>query len=158
MMFGAHVDVVPDTNIVVSLLSNKPDEVARAELYRPHLEDRALAISFQTEAELQVQREAQRWDETILARHLTDYEIVPISDELRECYIAIRSAAIRRNNRGEGPLVSPADGWIAAAALLPHCPLVTHDRRLAQSPLIEVITELPDVEVDRPQRPESDGA
>ena len=157
MMFGAQVDVVPDTNIVVSLLSNKPDEVARAELYRPHLEDRALAISFQTEAELQVQREAQQWDEAILARHLTDYEIVPISNELRECYIAIRSAAIRRNNRGEGPLVSPADGWIAAAALLLQCPLVTHDRRLAQSPLIEVITELPDVEVDRPRGPENGG-
>lgn len=159
MMFGAHVDVVPDTNIVVSLLSNEPDEVTRAGLYRPHLENRALAISFQTEAELQVQREAQQWDAAILERHLAGYEIVPLSDELRECYIAIRSAAIRRNNRGEGPLVSPADGWVAAAALLLQCPLVTHDRRLAQSPLIRVITELPDVEVNRrPRRPENGDA
>ena len=107
---------------------------------------------------MQVQREVQQWDETILVRHLTDYEIVPISDELRECYIAIRSEAIRRNNRGEGPLVSPADGWVAAAALMLQCPLVTHDRRLAQSPLIKVITELPDVEVNRPQRPGNGGA
>ena len=143
MTFGAHVDVVPDTSIVISLLSNRPEEVARAELYRRHLEGKAAAISFQTEAELQVQRETQRWDEAKLMNHLSNYEIVPFSDELRACYIAIRSEAVRRNRRNEGPLVSPADGWIAATALMLDCPLVTHDRRLAESPLIEVITELP---------------
>ena len=52
------------------------------------------------------------------------------------------SEAIRRNRRNEGPLLGPADGWIAAAALMLDCPLVTHDRRLAQSPLITAITEL----------------
>ena len=144
MTFGAHVDIVPDTSIVISLLSNSPDEVVRAELYRHHLEGKAAAISFQTEAELQVQRETQGWDEAKLMDHLNSYEIVPFSDELRACYIAIRSAAVRRNRRNEGPLVSPADGWIAAAALMLDCPLVTHDRKLSQSPLITVITELPE--------------
>lgn len=144
MTFGAHIDIVPDSNIVISLLSNRPDEVRRAELYRRHLEGKAAAISFQTEAELQVQRETQSWDEAKLIHQLGYYEIVPFSDELRECYIAIRSEAVRRNRRNEGPLVSPADGWIAAAALMLDCPLVTHDRRLSQSPLITVITELPE--------------
>lgn len=159
MMFSAHVDIVPDTSVIISLLSNRHDEVERAELYRRHLEGRAAAISFQTEAELQVQRETQRWDEAKLMNHLSNYEIVPLSDELRECYIAIRSEAVRRNKQGKGKLLGPADGWIAAAALMLDCPLVTHDRQLAESPLIEVITELPDVKVNRrPRQPENGDA
>ena len=142
MIFGAHVDIVVDTNIVVSLLSSHPDEVARTELYRSHIEGKAIAISFQTEAELMVQREAQGWDLTKLMTQISNYEIVPFSDDLRGCYITLRSEAIRRNRRNEGPLLGPADGWIAAAALMLDCPLVTHDRKLSQSPLITAITEL----------------
>ena len=149
MTFGAQVDVVPDTSVIVSLLSNDHTEIALAELYRPHLEGRALAISFQTEAELLVLRETQGWDEAKLMAHLNRYEIVPFSDELRECYVAIRSEAIRMHEQGTGTLVHPADAWIAAAALMLDCPLVTHDRRLAESPLIEVITELPPRDISR---------
>jgi len=143
VIFGAHVDAVIDTNIIVSLLSNRPDELERAELYRRHLEGRALAIAFQTEAELRVQRAAQGWNSDKLAAQLSNYEVVPLSDDLLDCYVAVRAAAIGRNRQGRGgPLLGPADGWIAAAALMLDCPLVTHDRKLSQSPLITAITEL----------------
>ena len=67
--------------------------------------------------------------------------MVPLSDDLRSCYVAVRAAAIDRNKRKQGPLLGPADGWIAVAALMLDCPLVTHDRKLSQSPLIVAITE-----------------
>ncbi len=141
MIFGAHVDAVIDTNIIVSLLSNQPDEVRRAELYCPHLEGIAFAIAFQTEAELLVQSVAQGWDSAKVAAQLSSYEVVPLSDDLRSCYVPVRAAAIDRNKRKQGPLLAPADGWIATAALMLECPLVTHDRKLAQCPLIAAITE-----------------
>ena len=53
-------------------------------------EGKAIAISFQTEAELMVQREAQGWDLTKLMTQMSNYEIVPFSDDLRGCYITLR--------------------------------------------------------------------
>ena len=74
MIFGAHVDAVIDTNIIVSLLSNQPDEVRRAERYRRHLEGKAPAITFQTEAELLVQRAAQGWNSAKVVAQMNSYE------------------------------------------------------------------------------------
>ena len=142
MTLGALVDVVADTSVLVPVFTDRADQRHLANRYRPHLENKAVAISFQTVAELRVQAAAGTLNPTQMRSAVARFEIVPWSEELQECYIRIRAAAIARNQNDTGSLVSPADGWIAAAALLLDRPLVTHDRKLAASPLIETISEL----------------
>ncbi len=144
MNTAIEIDLVVDTNIIVSQLAGDPDRASEYAPYQRHIDQRSLAISFQTVAELAVQRAIQAWDTAELEDVLSEIYMVEHSPELSECYRRVRTAAIRRNRRGEEPLVGPADGWIAAAALLLDVPLVTHDRRLARSPLITTTTELPD--------------
>ena len=142
MIAPAETGVVVDTNIITYILSNRPADVRLAERYRPHLEGRLIAISFQTEAELLVARERQQWDREAFQRLLSPYQVVPWSEQLRACYVRVRAAALIRNQRGQGPKLDAADGWVVAAALMLDQPLVTHDEKLSRSPLIEVITEL----------------
>ena len=147
MTYGAQIDVVADTNIVVALFSNNESEEEIAQLYRPHLEGKAVGLSFQTEAELRVQQLAQGWDDDNLRSILSRFDIVPWSPELSEQYVFLRSESIsrsrRRGTRQERRRIGPADGWIAATAMLLGCPLVTHDRHLADNgDIVDVITEL----------------
>ena len=142
MTTTAEIGVVADTNVITYLLSSKETDAQLAERYRPHLEDRAVAISFQTEGELRVAQEVQEWDRARFERLMSGLEVVPWSDDLLACYVRVRSASIRRQIRGQGLKIDAADGWVAAAALFLDCPLVTHDRVLSKSPLIETITEL----------------
>ncbi len=141
MTIGAQIDLVVDTNIIVSLLSNNAEEVEQAERYRPHLEGKSLAISFQTEAELWVQHSVQGWADEPLRRMIGRFHIVQHSPELHACYIRIRTEAFRRNSANKEPRTGPADGWVAAAAMQLGVPLVTHDYRLSHAPLIHVVTE-----------------
>ncbi|MCY3569492.1 MAG: hypothetical protein OXH38_12745, partial [Chloroflexi bacterium] len=113
-----------------------------AEQYRPHLEDRPVAICFQTVVELRVGRETQDWDHARFEYLLSSYEIIHWSEELEACHVRVRAASIRRHRRNQGPRIDAADGWVAAGALLLGVPLVTHDKSLSKSPLIEVVTEL----------------
>lgn len=142
MTTSAATGVVADTNVIAYLLSNKDSDAQLAERYRPHLENRPVAISFQTEGELRVAQEVQEWDHRRFESLLSGLEVIPWSEALLACYVRVRSASIRRHERGQGPKIDAADGWVAAAALLLDCPLVTHDRSLSRSPLIETITEL----------------
>lgn len=147
MTSSGSVDIVVDTNVIVSIFSDDPAEIEVAERYRPHLEGCSIAICFQTEAELMTQRSAQGWNEDKLIDILAQFEIVAWSEELLMRYVSLRSEAIRRSrrygSRQRRMIVGAADGWVAATALLLGCPLVTHDRNLAaQRELIEIITEL----------------
>ena len=136
--------VVADTNVIISVLLNAHSEPEQAQWYRPHLEMRDVAISFQTHAELLVQREDQNWNSERLQRIMTDLTIVPMSPELVEAYVFIRAASIRRRERSRArilpPLISPADGWHAAAAWVLHRPLVTDDRKLAACDEVDIIS------------------
>lgn len=147
MTTGRSIDIVVDTNVIISVFSDNPTEQGLADRYRPHLAERSIAISFQTEAELMTQQSAQGWDDDQLMEILTRFEIVRWSENLLERYVSIRSEAIRRSRRlgtrQRTMIVGAADGWIAATALLLDCPLVTNDRNLAaQRDLLEIITEL----------------
>lgn len=147
MTLNTSVDIVVDTNVIVSVFSEDPAELATAESYRPHLEGRTVAISFQTEAELMTQQAAQGWDDDKMIDILARFEIVPWSEDLLAHYVSVRSEAIRRSrrfgSRQKRMIVGAADGWIAATALLLRCPLVTNDRQLAaQRDLLDIITEL----------------
>lgn len=134
--------VVVDTNVVSFLVSNQPRDVIIAERYRPHLEHRTVAISFQTDAELRVGIETQDWDRQQLMSILARFEVVPWSERLLDCYVRIRSASVERRRRTGEKRIDAADGWVAAAALLLGRPLVTHDDALSRSPIIETVTEL----------------
>ena len=142
MTTASALTVVVDTNILIHRLSNKPSDQALVDRYRPHIDGRAVSISFQTQGELLVGREMQNWDPQRFDSLMRTFTVVEWSERLLACYVRIRAAAIDRWNRGEGPKIDAADGWIAAAALLLGRPLVTHDERLSKCPLIETITEL----------------
>ncbi len=134
--------VVVDTNVLSYIYSPEPFGMELAERYRPHIEDCPVAISFQTEGELRVALATQNLDSHRFYTLIAEVEIVDWSHDLLDCYVRIRAAAIDRWNRGGGPKIDAADGWVAAAALLLGRPLVTHDERLSKCPLIETITEL----------------
>ena len=134
--------VVADTSVVSFSLSDRPKDSLIADRYRQHLEDRPVAISFQTDAELLLGAETQGWDLQRYSSLVADFEIVGWSIRLLGCYVRIRSAAIDRRRRTGEKRIDAADGWVAASALLLERPLVTHDGALSRSPLIETITEL----------------
>lgn len=141
------VDRVVDTNVIMYVFSDRAEDREVGDRYRRHLEGQSLAISFQTEAEISVHALAQRWQPVQVRSILSRFLVFPWSPELLAAYVQLRSESIRRSRpagtRQRQMQVGPADGWIAATAVLLDCPLVTHDRHLAANrELIEVITEL----------------
>ena len=136
--------VVADTQVVIYLLSGDPSHARFADLYRPHLQDRPVAISFQTEAEILLAQEVQNWDRRGFFSLLSEFEIIPWSPELLARYVQVRSAAYAAWRRGAARKIDAADGWVAATALEMNRPLVTHDDKLSKSPLNQIITELRD--------------
>lgn len=114
--------VVVDTDVVSFLFK----EDSRAELYRPHLTDKLLVMSFMTVAELDQWALERNWGATRRARmeeHLRNFVIYPFNRALCSKW-AEASYSARRN----GHPIQCADAWIAATALLHEIPLVTHNR------------------------------
>ncbi len=146
MTTDRYAGVVVDTNVLSYVLSPEPHGMRLAERYRPRLEGRAVAISFQTEGELRVSLATQHLDVRQFNALIADIEVIEWSSELLDCYVQARAASIERQRAGEGRKIDAADGWVAATALLLDRPLVTHDLKLSTSlsgyPLIKVITEL----------------
>jgi tRNA(fMet)-specific endonuclease VapC len=111
--------VILDTNIVSYVM--KKD--TRADLYRPHMEGRTLAISFMTVAELYEGAYRDKWGQrkmNLLEDQLKNFVVVPFSRSI--CLEWGKLRAARRNQP-----IDVADGWIAATALVHGCPLVTHN-------------------------------
>lgn len=126
--------LVLDTNIV-SYLERKD---SRAALYRTHVEDRTLAISFATVGELFEGAFLDGWGERRIGRleeMLGGYLIMPYSPRVSRSWGEVRAARRHRP-------ISENDAWIAATALAYDCPLVTHNARdFADVPELAVITE-----------------
>ena len=73
--------LIIDTDVISFLLKGD----TRARLYRPHLQDKTLALSFMTVAELYQWAYVRNWGERKLARleeQLHRYVIVPFDNEL----------------------------------------------------------------------------
>lgn len=129
--------LIVDTDVISYLF--KMD--TRAQLYKPHLDNNALCISFMTLAELERWTIAHRWGTARreeLREFLADYTVIPSSHVLcriwAEVYEQVRSAG--------GLAIS--DAWMAATALLHKAPLVTHNRRdYATVSGLTVISEAP---------------
>lgn len=113
--------VLLDTNIVSFVL--KAD--SRAQSYAPYLENRRLAISFMTVAELFQWAAIRKWGArrtSQLEASLRNYTILPFDIELCRLWGEIRARC-----RAAGRPISPQDAWIAATALRHGLPLVTHN-------------------------------
>jgi predicted nucleic acid-binding protein len=129
--------VLLDTNILSFLLKND----TRRALYKLHLQNRILAISFMTIAELYQWAVIHKWG----ARRLTEFEttlqryvVLPFDIELCRRWGEIRAA-----RRATGRPISVEDAWVAATALHHNIPLVTHNpkdfRHIGD---LDIITEL----------------
>lgn len=112
--------VVLDTNIVSYLMRGH----SLAELYRPHLDGRRLAISFMTVGELYEGAYRAKWGWRRLTRlkeTVETYVVIPFSLGICREWGAIRC------ERRTRPIAAD-DAWIAATARTHGLPLVTHNR------------------------------
>ena len=115
------ITLIVDTDVASFLLKGD----TRAQLYRPHLQDKTLALSFMTGAELYQWAYVRNWGDrklTRLEQQLHRYVIVPFDNELCKQWASI---AVQRQRLGRP--ISVQDAWIAATALRHNCPLVTHN-------------------------------
>ena len=140
---SAEIDRVLDTNVVAYSITSGLVDAETTDFYRNQLENHAVAVSFQTWAELRVGAVIQGRSLDDLPAAVAGFTIIPYSDQLLDAYVHLHSTAHERNRVGRGPLLGAADGWIAATAFLLNVPLVTHDRRLSRIEGIRVITALP---------------
>ncbi len=123
-----------DTDVFSFLFKSHP----LAEAYRPHLKGQALAISFMTVAELFHGAYRARWGMRQiehLESWINSYAVIPSSNAMSKKWGEVRF--IRRAQP-----ISPADAWIAAAALDKDWPLVTHNAKdYGGIPGLNIITE-----------------
>ena len=113
--------VVVDTDVVSFLYKRD----TRARLYEPHLNDPPFILSFMSLAELRRWTLERNWGEKQreeLEEYLARYLILHSDDLMCERWAQAINGARRR-----GRPIAPADGWIAATALLLDVPLVTHN-------------------------------
>lgn len=123
-----------DTNVFSYLFKQHP----LAKLYRPHLRDHVVALSFMTVAELFQGAFRGAWGERQLKRlemEIGSYLVLPSSDEACKLWAEVRM--IRRHQP-----ISAEDAWIAATALEYGCTLVTHNASDFRGiPGLTIITE-----------------
>lgn len=113
--------VLLDTNIVSFVF--KKD--TRREAYQQYLQNRILAVSFMTVAELYQWAAVHKWGQrrlTDLEMTLQKYVILPYDIETCRQWGNIR--AVRQDI---GHPIQPEDAWIAATAMQHRLPLVTHN-------------------------------
>jgi tRNA(fMet)-specific endonuclease VapC len=123
-----------DTNIVSYPM--RSDRLAR--VYRPHLANHSLAISFMTLAELYQGAFRANWGAE-KRRYLDEIHgiFVVIPPDKRLC---ARWGEVRWTRRKQP--ISAEDAWIAATAIEYGCPLVTHNARDFHGiPGLAIITE-----------------
>jgi predicted nucleic acid-binding protein len=113
--------VVVDTDVVSFLFKND----SRAQLYLPLMRNRALLVSFMTEAELEQWILLANWGVDRVQRFrifMTGFASVPSSRDLILQWAGVMVAA-----RANGRRIEAADAWIAATALLYGAALLTHN-------------------------------
>ena len=117
------MNVIVDTNIVSYIY--KKD--TRAELYKPHLANRILVISFMTLAELNRWTLENNWGEKRqqhFAEFLKDFLVINSDESLCDVWAKIMSDAKKK-----GKPIETADAWVASVAIMFDIPLVTHNRK-----------------------------
>jgi len=137
--------VLLDTD-VFSFLIKEGD--TRAELYKPHVKGKTIALSFVTVGELYAWAVRKRWNtkrSAELERRIKAAVIVPFDLELCKQFGKLKAELLN-----SGRVVPANDLWIAACALRHSLPLVTHNFEDFEGiPGLTVITE-----ANRPKAPE----
>jgi tRNA(fMet)-specific endonuclease VapC len=129
--------VLLDTD-VFSYLMKEGD--TRAALYRPHVKDKTIALSFVTVGELYVWGIRRKWN----AKRMASFEqrlkaaiIVPYDLDLCRRYGSVRAELL-----AAGTTVAPNDLWIAVCALRHSLPLITHNLKHFQCiPNLKIVSE-----------------
>lgn len=137
--------VLLDTN-VFSYLIKEGD--TRAQLYRPHVQGKTIALSFVTVGELYAWAAKKQWNakrSAELERRIKAAVIVPFDFELCKQFGKLKAELMT-----VGRVIPANDLWIAACALRHALPLVTHNPKdFVGIPNLIVRTE-----ADRPKLPE----
>jgi predicted nucleic acid-binding protein len=113
--------VVVDTDVLSFIF----EQYTRAALYLPDLENRAVMISFMTEAEMERWALQAGWTQPRqirLRELLKRFVIAPSSEALSRTW-----ASVMIESRAAGRRMETADAWIAATALLYKAGLVTNN-------------------------------
>jgi predicted nucleic acid-binding protein len=135
--------ILLDTNVALHFLPSRHD--SRAELYRPHVEGKSVAISFVTVGELYVLAERNKWGSARmldLDSHLASLTVVPYDFEICRAYARLKTA--HRTSMGSARVIDANDLWIAACAVRHGIPLLTHNRRHFEGITgLKIITEAP---------------
>jgi tRNA(fMet)-specific endonuclease VapC len=117
--------VLLDTTVASLLHPRRAGSTLRA-LYASDMQDRTLAISFQTVAELWSWAEENRWGtpaRAALDAFIAQFLLMPYSAERAQTGAGVMTPARRVGRRLEA-----GDTWIAASAVLYRVPLLTSDR------------------------------
>jgi tRNA(fMet)-specific endonuclease VapC len=129
--------VLLDTD-VFSFLNKQGD--TRAELYRPHVMGKTIALSFISVGELYVWTIKRQWSARRIAaleQHVKAAVIVPYDLELCREYGRVKTSL------PVGKTVAANDLWIATCAIRHSIPLVTHNaKHFEYIPRLSVITEI----------------
>ncbi len=129
--------IVLDTNVASYLFNND----TRAALYRPHLDDVVINVSFMTIAEMHFGAEYASWGNfrhRRLERFLHDFPVIESTPEICHIWARITAACARQGRR-----ILIADAWSAACALRYDFPLVTHNRKDFEAvPDLRIISEI----------------
>ncbi len=119
--------VLVDTNVFSYLLRSND---TRADLYRPHIQGRKVAVSFVTVGELYYWAARNKWALgriRDLEAHLNAATVVPYDHDICRAYANLKSSL--RTMSGSHRLIGDNDFWIAACAVRHAVPLITHNRR-----------------------------
>lgn len=137
--------VLLDTD-VFSFLIKEGD--TRAELYKPHVKGKTIALSFVTIGELYAWAAKKRWSakrSAELERRIKAAVIVPFDLELCRQFGKLKAELMTA-----GRIIPANDLWIASCALRHSLALVTHNFKDFEGvPGLSVITE-----ANRPKTPE----
>jgi tRNA(fMet)-specific endonuclease VapC len=115
--------LVVDTDVVSFTFKGSP----QARLYSYHLNGNELVISFQTVAELDRWALRNNWGparKTQLEAYLRQFAVHQCDRAL-----CLAWAEVTEGMRRKGRIISTADAWVAATALINNVPLVSHNRR-----------------------------
>jgi len=135
-------EVLLDTNVFSYFLRRND---TRAELYRPHVQHKTLAVSFVTVGELYYWAERRKWGPArleFLEERIAAVIIVPYDFEVCRTYARIKGGL--RTPSGSHRLTGDNDLWIAACAVRHGLALITHNRRHFEGiPGLAIVSEAP---------------
>ena len=124
---------VLDTSVVSLLMRSGTG----AEYYQDRIAGKRAVISFQTLEEAWFGAIKAGWGaarRNRLARHLDQFEVVwPTPEMVQIC------AHLRTEREHVGRRLGIADAWVAATAIMLHCPLVSHDGDFEDIPNLDLV-------------------